>query len=236
MRGLLKTAAAFLSGLVMALTGGGNPLIAEVRYPSFDGGGMEYSLTVEPEGVVAWTAERDYRDPDHEELDGAGYDMVFRFTGVATGSAHATVTGASPLMDEMTDDFWLTVDRDLNATLHRERPIRAFSLHCGGYMAPQFYDIWLDDDGSCLRRGWDEKTFSGDPALLDSLAVIVAQYGVEAWDGFHENDPNVLDGEGFTLSITFADGSTVYASGENAFPANYRLFVNACGALLGQDE
>ena len=233
MKELLKMGVALLGGLMLVFSAGNQPRTAEARYHSFDGGGMEYSLSVEPEGIVTWSSERDYSDPDHEELDGAGYDVVFRFAGVAQGSAHASVAGFSPIADEMEDDFWLTVDRDLNVSLHRARPIRSFSLHRGGYMSPQFHDIWLEEDGACLRQDWTETTYPGDPALLDGLAALVAQYGVEDWDGFSDYDPNVLDGEGFTLNIVFADGSTVYASGENAFPPNYHAFAYACQELMG---
>ena len=48
---------------------------------------------------------------------------------------------------------------------------------------------------------------------------------MRSWDGFKGRPGmDVLDGEGFSFSLTLRDGTKVSASGENAFPANYRSF------------
>ena len=60
-----------------------------------------------------------------------------------------------------------------------------------------------------------------DQGLMAELQDVIQTYGLEAWDGFHENDPDVLDGENFRLEMRFADGWSVYATGENAFPDGY---------------
>ena len=52
-------------------------------------------------------------------------------------------------------------------------------------------------------------------ALAESLGDL------SAWDGFSEDNPNMLDGESFHLDIAYADGSTVAAWGSNSFPEGY---------------
>ena len=49
---------------------------------------------------------------------------------------------------------------------------------------------------------------------------------VEKWDGFCESDPNVLDGETFTLEIILSDGRKIRATGSNAYPKNYRELLD----------
>ena len=60
-----------------------------------------------------------------------------------------------------------------------------------------------------------------DPRLIAELQEVIQSYGLESWDGFHESDPYVLDGEGFWLEITLTDGTRVLARGDNAFPEHY---------------
>jgi len=70
----------------------------------------------------------------------------------------------------------------------------------------------------------------GRQALLDTakaaeLEVLLEKHGVRAWNGFKGRPfMDVLDGKGFTLCVTFRDGSRVSASGENAFPNGYNVF------------
>ncbi len=52
-------------------------------------------------------------------------------------------------------------------------------------------------------------------ALAESLGDL------SAWDGFSEDNPNILDGESFHLDIAYADGSSVAAWGSNAYPDAY---------------
>ena len=71
-----------------------------------------------------------------------------------------------------------------------------------------------------------EENFSGgvvldgpvDPAVLEQLEMIAGKYDLVSWDGFNESSSDVLDGSAFSLSMTLADGQTVDAQGNNAFP------------------
>jgi len=64
-----------------------------------------------------------------------------------------------------------------------------------------------------------------DAAQLAELEALLERNSVRAWNGFKGRPRmDVLDGEGFSFSLSFRDGTTVNASGENAFPAGYQLF------------
>ncbi len=57
--------------------------------------------------------------------------------------------------------------------------------------------------------------------VLAQLGEVAGKYHVDRWNGFHETDPLVQDGSGFSLEITLADGSTISARGNNSFPKHY---------------
>lgn len=61
-----------------------------------------------------------------------------------------------------------------------------------------------------------------DNAEVQALEKLIKDSGLWAWNGFSESDAYVLDGESFGLSAAFADGRTLEACGNNAFPAGYR--------------
>jgi hypothetical protein len=64
-----------------------------------------------------------------------------------------------------------------------------------------------------------------DAAQLAELEALLEQNGVRAWNGFKGRPSmDVLDGEGFSFSLTLRDGTKISASGENAFPVNYQHF------------
>lgn len=54
---------------------------------------------------------------------------------------------------------------------------------------------------------------------VTALAEILGD--LSAWDGFSEDNPNMLDGESFRLNIADVDGVGVTARGSNAFPEGY---------------
>ena len=60
-----------------------------------------------------------------------------------------------------------------------------------------------------------------DRAWVDTLTGFIPQYGMMAWDGFSGSDSMLLDGTHFDVSFSFADGTSVHASGYGKFPAGY---------------
>ena len=86
-----------------------------------------------------------------------------------------------------------------------------------------------DDWYFCQDAGIPGKT---DPALVQDLGRIISQYHMAAWNGFRETEPDVLDGEMFSLFIRFSDGSEIAAYGDNAFPDHYFEATGEIDALL----
>ena len=78
-----------------------------------------------------------------------------------------------------------------------------------------------------------------DQAWVDTLTGFIGQYGMMGWDGFCGSDIMLLDGTQFSMCFTFADGTSVHASGYGRFPQNYGDAARAIDAhflqLLPED-
>ena len=93
---------------------GGQPAV--LSFHSFDGGGPEYSIVLDSD-IVSWKSAREYADANHDELDGAAYQVVFTFTGVKPGEATMTVEERSPIAGNLDHEYAVKVDNDLNVTV-----------------------------------------------------------------------------------------------------------------------
>ncbi|MBQ2697218.1 MAG: hypothetical protein IJF59_00970 [Clostridia bacterium] len=106
--------------------------------------------------------------------------------------------------------------------------ITAFSFSHRGMSTGDcyLYQVSRESDGVRL---YTEQLFAGgeivdvriDDPVLEQLNEIAEKYALRKWDGFDKTDSSILDGTGFTLSITLADGSAVSAKGSNQFPEGY---------------
>ena len=90
------------------------------------------------------------------------------------------------------------------------------------------YRFRVSCEGDEVRLYAEELFYGGrvadtaiDAAVLEQLGELLGTYGVAGWDGFDKSKRNVRDGSDFALEILLEDGSTVSASGGNAFPENY---------------
>lgn len=63
-----------------------------------------------------------------------------------------------------------------------------------------------------------------DATFMDKLKALVEKHGAKSWDGFSESDPNVLDGDAFSLSITCADKTSISAHGYMSYPEGFGEF------------
>lgn len=68
--------------------------------------------------------------------------------------------------------------------------------------------------------------------LCEKLNEIYLEYRVAEWDGFSRYNTEICDGAGFSLSLYFNDGKSVYAHGSNAYPERYRDFIDKVKSLL----
>ena len=87
------------------------------------------------------------------------------------------------------------------------------------------YSAGKTDEGTHLHLelncGYDIIDVTVQEDVLGQLGEIAARYRLDTWDGFDKANKHVSDGEGFTMSMTTADGRDIYAHGSNAFPDNY---------------
>lgn len=110
------------AGTVAGTAGSGNDnessdKDATLTFSSFDGGGPDFSLDIADPEIADYSRKRVYDNPNHEELDGAGYKMIFTFTGKKEGETTAKVTAFSPIADNFEMTYKVAVDSDLKVTL-----------------------------------------------------------------------------------------------------------------------
>ena len=86
-------------------------------FDSFDGGGPEYEISLDDPEIVSYTMKKKYYSDEHEELTGAGYDVIFTFTGIKPGNTVMTVSGFSPIAPEPDRVYSLFVDEELNVKI-----------------------------------------------------------------------------------------------------------------------
>lgn len=200
---------------------------AKLVFSSFDGGGHVYTAEVADPRIAAVSVDYDYGDIGDEPIEGASYDAVFSFTGLAPGTTTASIYGRSPIMENDDAVYTLTVDEALNVTLTPVRAVATFYLYRGGSLAWPMYHITREPDG--YRVSIDE----GDELriateAMDALMDAIDAWDVASWDGFSGSRRVARDRESFLLEFTLTDGTRVSARGENVFPENY---FDAMGAM-----
>ena len=94
-----------------------------LSFHSFDGGGPSYNVEIQDPSVLSYTSEQKYGKEDHEELDGAGYDVIFTFHGLKSGSTTVTITAESPIMPTETTVYAAAVDEALKVTLTQQETV-----------------------------------------------------------------------------------------------------------------
>ncbi len=89
-----------------------------LRFSSFDGGGPEYDAEIGDAAILSVLQRREYNDPDHDQLDGAPYNVLFSFFGLRPGVTAVTISSYSPIDGESeTLVYTAEVDDALNVTL-----------------------------------------------------------------------------------------------------------------------
>ncbi len=124
---------------------------------------------------------------------------------------------------------------ELCSRLAQNHILTRFYISRGGYMRPQSYEITLRNGNGFIRENDDEPR-SMDPGLITELQDIIQTYGLESWNGFQGSNPNILDGESFRLELRFADGTMVYAFGDNAFPDSYDDAMTGIDGILEKEK
>ena len=92
---------------------------ASLSFESFDGGGPKFNVVIADESIVSSSSESNYRDPNHEEMNGSGYDVIITFRGIKPGETTAIVEERSPIADNLDHKYRITVDDELNVQIEQ---------------------------------------------------------------------------------------------------------------------
>lgn len=90
-----------------------------IAYDSFEGGGPEYTVTIDDPSIIAYAEEiqRSSSGEDGEYIDGASYDVIFEFIGLKQGKTKVTISARSPIADNFDAVYSASVDQDLNVKM-----------------------------------------------------------------------------------------------------------------------
>lgn len=117
------------------------------------------------------------------------------------------------------------------------KKIKSFYYNVSGYSPGFYYDIHPVGDKIVMvsqDRENVEKEISVriDNDTMEELSELCGKLDVISWDKYEESNPDILDGSGFTLRITYEDGSEVNARGDNSFPKHYQEFEKSVRKIL----
>ena len=188
-------------------------------------------------------------DGSQEFSLGITFDTRQRIEVVGHSGAGGTPEGfpemLAPLLKAMDDAMDAHVVKALPPTALTSLSFRIYGMRIGEEV--HLYER-VDKDGPVLvlnrTLGYSsDRRKEGvlDAAQLAELEALLERNAVRSWNGFKGRPiMDVLDGEGFSFSLSLRDGTKISASGENAFPANYRSFRNElrnfADKILGSQE
>ena len=90
-----------------------------LTFESFDGGGPEYEIAIDNPEILAYRVEHQYQKEDHEELCGAGYDVVFTFNGLKPGTTSFLISARSPIAENFDQRYTVTVGETLEVNIEK---------------------------------------------------------------------------------------------------------------------
>ena len=123
---------------------------AVLEFKSFDGGGPEYSLVLQDPSLVKWDVSRQYAKANHEQLTGAGYTVIFRFTGLQPGETVLTVQERSPIAGNLDRHYRLRVDEQLQVS------VEALSVEDLDAAVSQSATLVIEAGGRCFYAALDD--------------------------------------------------------------------------------
>ena len=203
-----------------------------------------WEYTLENEDLVRVESET-VPDGHTLGLPGRGEYEWMRIQGLESGSTVMKCLRINIMTEktECTLVYRLEVEEDLQVVLRAFEmlepetapwgAVTSFFFTFGGYEPYRSYEMRQMEDGSLMTAKNDEEG-PADQEMPVLLAELAEAYGVAGWDGFDGAAEGVLDGEGFLLTITWENGFSIHASGENAFPARYGDFRDAVRELFGE--
>ena len=114
-----------------------------------------------------------------------------------------------------------------------------YSYSVGDYKDASYaYELDLQEEGKYIMSykadevsDEDKLTKEVDEEIVKELEHILTDNKVYKWNGFHESDKNVLDGDGFSFIYRRVDKEEISASGYEMYPTGYINLKNDIIAL-----
>jgi len=78
------------------------------------------------------------------------------------------------------------------------------------------------------------RTREVDRGFVREIEELLRENLVHKWNGFHKAARHVLDGNGFSISLTLADGGEVQAEGYMRYPKNYQSVRQGLDEIFGK--
>lgn len=216
--------------------------------------GAEWHVECSDERIVRWKEDREYPKKSADEDGMQDFTQVYTFTGRRPGATRVRVYVTYPWAEDATPntlkEFWLLVDDAYRVSLLEPTDFTSFRVSEQGtsaihdvYEAERMADgvrlthyeaqySWSDETNGFAETRQNETVIDGGEELYMYLAGLVRACDVPDWDGFRKSDSRVLDGKMFEFKATLADGSTVSASGSNAYPKRFRTFWNSVSGAV----
>lgn len=141
---------------------------ASVSYESFDGGGPEFSVKIDDPEIASWESQRHYWKDDHDQMTGAGYEVIITFTALKAGETTVTISARSPIADNFDAVYSIKVDDAGNIALELQEEKDAFgpveAIRPVPTLVIEANDIWfyasLEDNSSA--KALAEKLSTGE--------------------------------------------------------------------------
>lgn len=142
---------------------------ATISFDSFDGGGPEFNVVIADDGIVSYISESKYRNPDHEKLHGAGYDVIISFIGIKPGETTVVIEERSPIADNLDHKYRISVDDELNVQIE-QLSVRDINEEAGEGMI-------LKIDGEEYPVEWEDNESVEALKELCPLTIEMSMYG-----------------------------------------------------------
>ena len=141
---------------------------AKLSFDSFDGGGPEFNVIVEDESIVEYTKDVSYKKAGHEQLDGAGKEIVIIFTGQKPGQTNVTVEERSPIADNLDRRYKVTVDDNLSVSIEE---ISVKDINEGS----EDLTLYINDEEVPVT--WENNPSVEELKAISPLTISMSMYG-----------------------------------------------------------
>lgn len=144
------------------------PESTTLSFYSFDGGGATFEAVLDDAEVVSCEKRTDYQNADHENVTGAGYHVIFSFTGLREGETDLLIQERSPIGGNYNRKYRITVDDGLNVTL-KEGPVTE--------LYEDEWDMQLAVNDNWVPVTWEKNEAIEELKYLLPLTIQMSMYG-----------------------------------------------------------